>query len=78
MKNLDALMNDLIENPDVLRDLASRVIGINQGEWEALNQHLKSMGYEVDIQNLKNKVKEVAEKDAEKENELIQNWYQHL
>jgi isopropylmalate/homocitrate/citramalate synthase len=78
MKNLDALIEDLTESPDVLRDLASRVMGTNQGEWEALNQHLKSMGYEVDIQNLKNKVKEVAEEDEKKENELIQNWYQHV
>jgi len=78
MKNLDSLVVDLSKDTDMLRDLASKLMVTEPGQWETLIQYFKSLGYDIDLQSLKDKIREVAVNDKEKANSLIQNWYRFV
>lgn len=78
MDTFDKVIERLKNDADALRDLSERLMVTDAGDWEALKNHLSNLGAEMELKTIKEKIREIANKDGNKENELIQEWFRNL
>ncbi|MEL6668853.1 MAG: hypothetical protein AAFP08_07770 [Bacteroidota bacterium] len=78
MKKMDDLINDLKQDSELQKHLASLLVFTDPGCWSNMEAHIRGLGYQVAIDELQQMVHQIAERDSEKANQLIQDWHQHV